>query len=126
MGETFVIATAVIPTADYQDGQDELALGVDIDYDSNSKSISPEDNGSVINVAKEYKEQKGLNLDANDVLYDMQNHLDKPFLISGKASLGTYYNYGFSALEHSHFAIGVWDESTDEKWVVYFDTPGIF
>ncbi|MEH7180520.1 hypothetical protein [Neobacillus vireti] len=120
-GGIFVIATGVILKAQYQDGQDELALGMDIAYEANSKSVSSEDNSSVIDVVKEYKEQKGLSLVAIDVLYDIQNHLDKPFLISGKASLDTYYNYGFRALEQSHFAIGVWDESTDEKWVVYFD-----
>lgn len=119
-GDTYIAAAAVIPKAQYEDGQDALALGVEFEILGGEPAISKEV-GSVVQAAEEYKSQKGLDLVAQDVLYDMENHLDKEFLISGTASLDTYYNYGFIALEKTHFAVGVWDESTGGKWTVYFD-----
>ncbi|WP_404321821.1 hypothetical protein LG298_15160 [Cytobacillus firmus] len=97
-GDTYIAAAAVIPKAQYEDGQDALALGIEFELLGGEPAISNEA-GSVVQAAEEYKSQKGLDLVAQDVLYDMENHLDKEFLISGTASLDTYYNYGFNALE---------------------------
>jgi hypothetical protein len=70
-----------------------------------------------------YLKDKNISLKARDVLFNMQNTLDQPFAIMGKAKLDNYYNYGFRDFEKTHFAVSIIDEGAgfSDRWVLYLE-----
>ncbi len=61
-------------------------------------------------------------LNSKDVQYDMENNLDKQFLVEGVAKLSDYYNYGFDhSLEKEFFVMKVVpiDEGYSDEWYLY-------
>ena len=70
--------------------------------------------------AEEYKEKKGITLNAEDVQFDMANNLDKKFLITGTAKLEDYYNYGFTN-EKDYFSTYVTPNDNSDSWYVFFE-----
>jgi len=68
-----------------------------------------------------YMTKNNITLKAKDVQFDMVNNLDKNFGIEGIASLGDYYNYGFTDNKNT-FCIKVNTDNTEtNSWYLYCD-----
>jgi len=72
-----------------------------------------------------YKEGRNVQLDADDVRYDMVNNLGITFYISGTAEISDYYNYGFTNTE-VYFSVEITPEggSYSDSWHLYFFRGG--
>lgn len=70
----------------------------------------------------QYKENNNINLDWTDVQYDMQNNLDKEFVVAGVAELDDYYNYGFRDYEKDYFCACLTPPNGkfSDRWYLYF------
>lgn len=69
-----------------------------------------------------FLEENNVTLTADDVRYNMTNHLEQYFSLCGTAKLSDYYNYGFdSNLEGSYFCMRVTPDggSLSDSWYIY-------
>ncbi|ETT77486.1 hypothetical protein C173_03184 [Paenibacillus sp. FSL R7-277] len=61
-------------------------------------------------------------LKARDVQFDMENNLDKNFVVEGTATLDDYYNYGFgNEIEDIYFCARVVPDDGSDSWYLYFE-----
>jgi hypothetical protein len=67
----------------------------------------------------EFKKATGVYLDAKTVQYDMENHLDKEFYLTGQLRLCDYYNYGYTNQSKVYCAELHPDDGSD-YWYLYF------
>lgn len=72
-------------------------------------------------IVKAYMEKGNIKLTSKDVQYDIQNNLDKDFVINGMAKISNYYNYGFTN-EKTFFNVSVQPDGGEltEQWNLYF------
>jgi hypothetical protein len=82
------------------------------------KENKPDNTSEEYSYVKAYQDEHRLK--AKDVQYDMENNLDKEFVLAGTASLDDYYNYGFdSNIESSYFCARVIPDDGSDNWYVY-------
>ena len=68
-----------------------------------------------------YMKKYNLTIKAKDVQFNMKNNLDKKFVISGIATLGDYYNFGFTD-DENYFCINLdIDDTSLDSWYLYCD-----
>lgn len=99
-------------------------------YPLNKEKI-PEEINEVINIAqnseikdkfKKYINENNIELTAKEVQYNMQNNLDKEFILEGTAKLDDYYNYGYNkSIENSYFCISITPNNStySDIWYIY-------
>lgn len=74
------------------------------------------------NPLQKYMDERNIKLTAKDVQYNMENNVDKCFVIEGIGEIDDYYNYGFDDMEKDYFCVRV--EPTggkySDEWYLYF------
>lgn len=92
------------------------------DIESTPIESLPESKPEELSLIQKYIKENNVKLDNYDVQYDMENNLDKEFLLVGTAKLDDYYNYGFGhELEKDYFCVSVTpsDGSYKNRWYIY-------
>lgn len=71
---------------------------------------------------EDYKKDENLQLDWEEVQYNIPNNLDKEFIVAGDAKLSTYYNYGFKN-DSFYFSVEVTPKGGNfsDSWHLYFN-----
>lgn len=95
-------------------------LREDIANVSNNNLDEAEDKPEGYSYIKAYQEENRLK--ARDVQFDMENNLDKNFVVEGTATLDDYYNYGFgNEIEDNYFCARVVSDDGSDSWYLYFE-----
>lgn len=103
----------------------------DVDFYPLNKEKIQETVNEVINTAqnseiqdkfKKYISDNNIEVTAKDVQYNMQNNLDKEFILEGTAKLDDYYNYGYDkSIENRYFCISITPNNStySDIWYIY-------
>lgn len=103
----------------------------DVDFYPLSKEKIQNTIDEVINIAqnseikdkfKKYINENNIELTAKEVQYNMQNNLDKEFILEGTAKLDDYYNYGYNkSIENRYFCISITPNNStySDIWYIY-------
>lgn len=97
-----------------------------IQIEEDDEEISEEDDEEII---EDLKSEFDVKWDWRDIAYDIANSKRREFLISGRASLSDYYNYGYSdngynkKFEKEYFSVSVTpfqvNGQSSERWHLY-------